>query len=332
MVDRMEHPTGEAGTVGNGTGAPSPSIARQKQRQRIVKHLSTLRAACPESEYRCHIKMLNQSNEDTVIPTTQLVQADDIVIREEGQSPMYKQPGLRRFSPDDIEPVDWWEACHQYFPLLSICGAEVQDLQGALKVNTRLLEGLGVGQAVVTALLNRCEEPTLLEIGPGYGILYDYLMTYVPWVRYTGVDVVAWAKDRPAFHGHVVIGNGRSIPKEVGTGFEVVASCNTFQHLTPNIRRAYFHDISRVLAPKGIAIITTFIHRPALDHLVNVPSTVDENGRRYVSMLEQRLMIDTEDELLAMIGAAGLRVTQMQEYADPVKSLKLCRYELEKKP
>lgn len=158
-------------------------------------------------------------------------------LRERGYR--YTKEEVDLLNPEKIDNVAFWKYAYEKFPN-TVCG-EMWDKVNPLKaneLNRNLAIGMGYHHYInmaIQAILrykdanNLGNSIDLLEIGPGFG----YLKKDFPDVNYTGIDVC------PQFDG-VVEYDGKSIPDEIkNKQFDLVVSCNVFQHMTINQRRMW---------------------------------------------------------------------------------------------
>ena len=112
---------------------------------------------------------------------------------------------------------------------------------------------------------------TVLEIAPGYGRWTGYLITSCN--SYIGIDLaeacVKACKERFGLAGNAkfATNDGKSLPMVADCSIDFVFSFDSLVHAEADVIEAYIAELSRVLAPDGIA----FIHHSNLGaHLVGL--------------------------------------------------------------
>lgn len=166
---------------------------------------------------------------------------------------------IARLSPDAVDCRAFWKVCDELFGSDPVCNVAVAPEVGRLpyaietpmdvnRMNLRLAKSLGI-----TAFLEENAQARLkvLEIGPGYGSLKNFIETHTNHA-YTGVDAV------PRVPGVIETTQEGLLPRdlvarEVGS-FSYVISSNVFQHLSAAQRARYVEDAGALLHAGGIFI------------------------------------------------------------------------------
>jgi len=167
-------------------------------------------------------------------------------------------------SPDIVDCRDFWSVCDELFGTDPVCNTAVgpsigsfpyaiETAMDANRMNLHFAKSLGV-----TAFLDENAHARLkvLEIGPGYGSLKNYIETHTNHV-YTGVDVV------PRVPGVLPSDRDGTLPralveKERGKFSYVIAS-NVLQHFSERQRTQAFQDALALLHDDGILIFNLTI-------------------------------------------------------------------------
>ena len=166
---------------------------------------------------------------------------------------------IERLSPDNVDCRDFWRVCDELFTLDPVCNLAIEPAVGRLpyaietrtdanRMNLRFAKSFGI-----TSFLeeNAQQRLKVLEIGPGYGSLMNFVETHTNH-EYTGVDVV------PRIPGIVEATAEGFIPEEVmkkdGASFSYVVSSNVFQHLSSKQRKRYYEDVRALLVRGGLFI------------------------------------------------------------------------------
>ncbi len=146
----------------------------------------------------------------------------------------------------DLDVVDlnkWWEACYKVFPVLTVTHSPgLKDVEEVKKKMLSVYEERGY-LAKIQEILTLNPKAKILEIGPGYGQVHEWMMKLHPEARYFALDVSRQFDCKTLF-----IGDGKSFPRTLSrTRFDFVFSSNCFQHLSYKQKVSYFEAISTVL-------------------------------------------------------------------------------------
>lgn len=155
---------------------------------------------------------------------------------------------VERLNPDKIDNVKLWQLAEK-FDHISMCGGGVVDDNSKKEhinfFNKRLIVQSGITDYL--ALDNRPNKK-ILEIGPGYGSLYE-MISSAPTeteLEYTGIDVI------PRFDKVIQCDGTGKFPKEVlNKPFEYIITSNVFQHLSINQINSYINQSYDVLLDGG---------------------------------------------------------------------------------
>ncbi|HEX3776142.1 MAG TPA: class I SAM-dependent methyltransferase [Polyangiaceae bacterium] len=166
---------------------------------------------------------------------------------------------IERLSPDEVDCRDFWSVCDELFALDPVCNLAVRPSVGKLpfsvetrmdanRLNLRFAKSFGI-----TDLLqeNAHERLKMLEIGPGYGSLMNFVETHTNF-QYTGVDAV------PRVSGVIQTTAEGLIPDELlqsqADSYSYVVSSNVFQHFSAKQRERYYEHARRLLVRGGLFI------------------------------------------------------------------------------
>ena len=166
---------------------------------------------------------------------------------------------IARLSPDAVDCRAFWKVCDELFGSDPVCNVAVAPEVGRLpyaietpmdvnRMNLRLAKSLGI-----TAFLEENAQARLrvLEIGPGYGSLKNFIETHTNHT-YVGFDAV------PRIPGVLETTQEGLLPRDLiareAGSFSYVISSNVFQHLSAAQRATYVEDAGALLHPGGIFI------------------------------------------------------------------------------
>lgn len=169
-----------------------------------------------------------------------------------------------KLSPDAVDCRAFWKACDDLFGTDPVFNETVAPEVGRLpyviestmdvnRMNLLLAKSLGI-----TAFLEENARARLkvLEIGPGYGSLKNFVETHTNHV-YVGVDVV------PRLAGVLQTAADGLLPRDLVSRerghFTYVVATNVFQHLSATQRSAYVDDIKTLLCSGGLFIVNLTI-------------------------------------------------------------------------
>ncbi len=173
---------------------------------------------------------------------------------------------LQKLSPDSVDCRAFWKVCDDLFGHDPICNVASPPKVGTLpyavetpmdanRLNLRFARSLGV-----LAFLdeNAHERLKILEIGPGYGSIKNYVETHTAY-SYIGVDVVPRIPEvvettPEGFINDALVAENRSL-------MSYVVSSNVFQHLSARQRTRYYRDAHALLHAGGLFIFNLSIDR-----------------------------------------------------------------------
>jgi SAM-dependent methyltransferase len=194
---------------------------------------------------------------------------------------------LELLSPDNINNKDFWIVAEQLFGIDPVCNTKsgVKNIEEGNVANLKLARHSG--------MLNFVEDNSdlpieILEIGPGYGSLKNYIKSKTKFL-YKGVDVY------PKCDEIIASNIDGTLPEEIKTKkFGHVVSSNVFQHLSIKQRRQYYSDISNILLPGGAFLFNNMCYPKSGQWR----GYVDSKGDRYLSHYGQWTLIQTLDEII----------------------------------
>jgi hypothetical protein len=230
---------------------------------------------------------------------------------------------IERLSPDTVDCRDFWRVCGELFGDDPVCNVAVMPREGRLphsvegrmdmnRLNLRFAKSLGI-----TSFLDENADKRLrvLEIGPGFGSIKNYVETHTNHV-YTGIDVFPRIPDVLEATPEGLI--PRPFVEESQGAYAYVLSHNVFQHLSARQRTRYYRD-ARVLLQKG----GLFIMNLSVDTGRGAPLLRDAEGNAWCDHYCQYTSIpklkDVRDEL-----SSGFDVLYVVERYDGLANF-VCR-------
>jgi SAM-dependent methyltransferase len=210
---------------------------------------------------------------------------------------------MERLSPDSIDCRDFWKVCEELFGDDPVCNLAVLPREGRLpypvegrmdanRLNLRLARSFGI-----TALLDENADQRLrvLEIGPGFGSLKNYIETHTNH-RYVGIDVCPRIPDVLEATTEGLI--PRSFIEGATSSYSYVISHNVFQHLSARQRSRYYRDARVLLHPGGL-----FIFNLTVDASKGFPLLRDGQGTGWCDHYGQYTLIPKVGDLRGELGA-----------------------------
>ena len=199
---------------------------------------------------------------------------------------------IEKLHPDKIDINYFWEYLTQKFPCYPISGhPECRTPEDVNKANLFAHKKMDT-IAKLDELFAENSESSIFEIGPGYGNILHYLQENYNDENYYAIDV------NPLFeHDRVFKCDGRNIPEDVGSSFDIVYSVNVFQHLSKKQRSSYYEQIYNILKPGGAFTFSMFVFHPQNKDNLALWGLRGEDGRPYCHMLSQITEVDTFEEI-----------------------------------
>lgn len=159
----------------------------------------------------------------------------------------------------DLDKIDlnkWWTACYKVFPITTVIHSLDCNSIDDVKRQQRVGRQPKIVLPKIKEILENKSSIRILEIGPGYGHMYDLITEeFEDKVEYWGLDVTKQFNCKT-----LVIGNGKKIPtSKLPKSFDFIFSYNVFQHLSRKQKRIYFDQISKLLVPNGEFWFSTFL-------------------------------------------------------------------------
>lgn len=171
---------------------------------------------------------------------------------------------IEKLSPDVVDCRAFWRVCDELFGSDPICNVAVDPSVGKLpyeintqidanRMNLRLAKSVGI-----TAFLeeNANARLSVLEIGPGYGSLKNFIESHTNHV-YMGVDVV------PRIPGVLEATVDGLLPRELieqyRASLSYVVATNVFQHFSARQHTQYVEDAHALLQDGGLFIFNLTI-------------------------------------------------------------------------
>lgn len=171
---------------------------------------------------------------------------------------------VRKLSPDRIDCRAFWRACDELFGIDPVHNVMIAPEVGQLpypittrmdanRMNLRLAKSFGI-----TAFLEETAHRRLnvLEIGPGFGSLKDYIESTTEHV-YSAVDVCPRIDDvlEATAEGFLPL----EFVDAARQHYSYVISTNVFQHLSARQRSRWYRDAKSLLHEEGLFIFNLLV-------------------------------------------------------------------------
>jgi predicted SAM-dependent methyltransferase len=191
-------------------------------------------------------------------------------------------------NPDSINNYDFWRVAEELFftdPVSNCQFSTPVSKREAIRRNLWLYEA-DTFLAYLTRL--NANDTNLLEIGPGYGSLREWVTVNTRF-DYYAVDV------HPKIEGidrAEVTGLMGEVTK--ARRYDIVVAENVFQHLSINQRHTYYRDVAEILMPNGWFMVSQM-----LDH--NAPDNPwrDKDGKLWMRHYGQFTEIQKREAILS---------------------------------
>lgn len=213
---------------------------------------------------------------------------------------------LKFLNDDNIDLNELWEIARKIDKVSIVGGNLVDNNEDVDTINyyaNKLATNIGAGPNLSLMINSYLEsnktKPNVLECGAGYGNIHK---TYKNYCNYYGFDVVKSFDE-------CIISDGKSIPEELYKKdfYNIVYTCNVFQHVSLKNKENYIKNFSDVLSKGGSLILSTNLHNlnaaikdsigntycytvgqlTKLDKIDDFHKTLTDNGF-YIRMLTQR--------------------------------------------
>ena len=206
---------------------------------------------------------------------------------------------VNRLSPDKVDSNYFWKKAVNSFPMLSISASP--NKKTIKELNEASLKGNHIAQGTLDLmddLLIENSKSTMLEIGPGYGCIKEYIdEVYIDnSINYYAIDV------NPLFkYSKLYKTDGKTISKKIPNKLDLIYSVNVFQHLSNKQRTSYYKQIEERLNEGGKFIFSMFIVTPENENLMGGNSKLfgfrDRDKNYYCNFFSQLTKVDKIEDL-----------------------------------
>jgi len=235
------------------------------------------------------------------------------------------QTDLELLDPANVNLTEFWKVCEELH-FGAICGAVSKAEQHApidqcnfynwiLSVHANVLGNADiVAQKIRNANLG---DFNVLEIGVGYNVLKRGVEAN-PNAKHIGIDVSNYNGLNDA-----ILYDGWNIPQEVMENKDIlcVVSCNVFQHLSINQRRALYAQVAKLLKGNKFNSGTFDVTSQICDYWVEPDKRfVKYNENYYICTFGQFTQLQTTLEIQKDLADAGFNITSINYRMDGLVS------------
>jgi ubiquinone/menaquinone biosynthesis C-methylase UbiE len=248
------------------------------------------------------IQIINPNTGDIIVERTKEVKTR-MNLYNLGNN-VLSQEEIDKMSPDNIDNEGFWKYAVKKFPNFSISNYEnCRTEDDVNKANLNAATWIGFIQKI-ESLIKIDPDEKHLEIGPGYGGLFRYILKRYENCNYYAIDI------NPLFYyeGGLYKCDGKTIPNELGNEFKTIFSYNVFQHLSKSQRSSYYNECYNKLQDGGKFIFTNFLVVEQNKDKKFLWSYVDEKNRPYTNFFTQMNAIDYFEELADELNDIGFDV------------------------
>lgn len=251
--------------------------------------------------------------DNTTLPLSVFVHMEDEIkenlykpaqLKEKSFS-IVSQSFIDKLSPDNINSSKFWKHVIKKFPINAVCGNnQANNINEANRANFFVHNYRG-HIYVINQLLKGNQNLKILEIGPGYGCVKNYIFSIASKKQrenYYAIDVNPLFKYNKLFKT-----NGKDIPTQIPNNLSLVISFNVFQHLSKSQRSSYYRQVYEKLKPGGYFNFDMFTVTPENKDSPNLWGYRNEEDKRYCFLFRQLTEVDPIEETINELKQVGFR-------------------------
>lgn len=227
------------------------------------------------------------------------------VTTDNNQYALLSKEFIDRLNPDIIGSNIFWKEINDRFPLVSISGKPAKD-KNEVNKNALNMHLDNKNISLIDDMFKAFEYPKFLEIGPGYGSIFNYIKSKYKKKRTSGyytIDVHPLFKYNKMFKT-----DGGNIPDQVPNNLDLIFSFNVFQHVGKNQRSNYYRQAHDKLKTGGIFAFDMFTVVKENENIPRLWGYRDEEDNRYAYMLRQLTYCDRAEETVKELLSIGFKV------------------------
>ena len=262
------------------------------------------------------VKVMNQSTGEMSLQNLKEVGTTIDLLTPYGD--LITKERAEELNPDNIDNKLFWKYAVKKFPYYSI--SRYGNCKSEEDVNKANLN-LAIWNGLIPKLKEKLKSKPnskVLEIGPGYGNVFNYITDNHQGCNYLAIDI------NPLFYYDGLFEcDGKTIPEELGGNFDFIFSNNVFQHLSKNQRESYYKDIYNKLIDGGEFVFSNFLLAEENKDIDSLWSYKDKNGNVYSTFLSQLTPVDSYEELADTLNDIGFSIkVSLKQNAALIKCIK----------
>jgi SAM-dependent methyltransferase len=209
---------------------------------------------------------------------------------------------ITRFHPNNIDNKNFWIQCRKHFPLLSVSGGICKNIKEVNEKTLKLSKDIGAYRFLRKILKEAKEKLNILEIGCGYGGLFNIIKDKC---TYYGIDYVIHQSLKKYKKNFIEI-DVSGIPDylQIDNFFDIIYCVNVLQHCSQKDRFEYFKQGHKILKKGGYFIFTVFLMNEE-NKEDNCWGVIDEKGIGYTHFFNQLTECDWNYELYLYLEEIG---------------------------
>lgn len=205
---------------------------------------------------------------------------------------------IEKMNPDNIDSSYFWKKAIKTFPLHSIVSSA--GCKTVAEVNETSIEYIHRpcgALDILDKIYSENPNAKVLEIGPGYGSITNYIALNHNLKKYYAIDVNPLFKFKRLYKT-----DGKTIVDKVPNELDAVYSVNVFQHLSPEQRMSYYKQIKEKLVPGGKFVFSMFVvdsetEKIVFDNGAFLFGLRDKRGNCYTNFFSQLTKCNRIEEI-----------------------------------
>ena len=199
----------------------------------------------------------------------------------------------------------FWKTIHETFGTQAITNIKGLSIKDANKATLRMSKDFKLLERVKKKLN---KDIKILEIGSGYGNFHNWLEeNNFNMDNYYSIEVYPYF-----YHDNLYITDGNTFPEKLPK-FDIVYSCNVFQHLIQKQRNMYYENIYKHLTFNGVFYGSNFFTHPKTKNMkidnngkeVDLWGMKDEDGNDYLTFFGQYTEVENAIEWVDKMNDIG---------------------------
>lgn len=217
---------------------------------------------------------------------------NDLILSKQDGITVLSKKFLNQYNPDKINGELFWKTILKVYPYFPI--VRDKNLRNKHQLHK---ESLKIHRPILDYILPQLDKNfKMLEIGPGYGSVRNFVKRKYGLNNYYAIDINPLYKCEKLFKC-----DGKSIPDNIPNELDLIYSVNVFQHLSLKQRNSYFEQIYKKLKPGGIFIFCMFCCNEnknfELEKNKKLFAYRDKKDNIYVSFYNQFTLVENSSDV-----------------------------------